>query len=649
MKKIIFLLLLFIVTTKAFSQFIQTDVLIVGGSASGVAAGIQSARLGVKTVIIEEITWLGGALTAAGMSATEGNDDLSSGLWAEFRDSLSVRYGSTKALATGWASKTSFEPKVGADIFKNMTLKESYLKVLYETKFQTLKRINPSRDAIPNIEGGWSVTVKDKKGKTTRIETRILIDATELGDVAKVAGVRYRIGTDDPTETGEEDYAVKKTNIVQDMTYVAILKDYGGNAPAIAKPQGYNAADFDCSCGKDCSGEKVIGCDKMLDFGKLPNDKYIINWRTSGNDYYANIIDTDEKTRQKAYDEAQKQTMRFLYYIQQELEYKNLGLAEDEFPTADKLPFYPYQRESRRTEGVVTLTLNHLLKPFEQQEPLYRTGIAVGDFPIDPHHARNKGKIPEWYVPKISAYNIPLGSLIPKDLDDFIIAEKSISVTNIVSATTGTQPCVMLIGQAAGVLAAVCVKENKSTKKVSIRSIQEILLDNKAYLMPYYDVKLTHPFFNAIQRVGATGILRGRPDNLRGRGEASQAVNRTAFDPDSLVTMKTFYDAFSLFSNEAAPTQSPSFPAHLTNTPTVLKTDEAIELLWHLGNVMNINLENYPNIETFKKTITNDWSVMKLGNFDKNKPIKRSELALLLDFYLNPFQNKEIDLRGHFK
>ncbi len=80
MKKLLLLLLIiYSVLNTAFSQFIQTDVLIIGGGASGISAGIQSARLGAKTLIVEETPWLGGVLTSAGVSAFDGNNDLPSG------------------------------------------------------------------------------------------------------------------------------------------------------------------------------------------------------------------------------------------------------------------------------------------------------------------------------------------------------------------------------------------------------------------------------------------------------------------------------------------------------------------------------------------------------------------------------------------
>ena len=118
-----FFLILF--TLPIFSQdYIETDVLVIGGGASGVTAGIQAARLNVKTVLVEETTWLGGMLTGAGVSATDGNHNMPSGMWKEFRDQLRKYYGGEKMLQTGWVSNTLFEPSVGNEIFKNMVLDE---------------------------------------------------------------------------------------------------------------------------------------------------------------------------------------------------------------------------------------------------------------------------------------------------------------------------------------------------------------------------------------------------------------------------------------------------------------------------------------------------------------------------------------------
>src|SRR5688572_10449208 len=84
---LLFVLFSFIYTSVNAQQQ-QTDLLVIGGGASGTMAGIQAARMGVRTLIIEETGWLGGMLTAAGVSAIDGNHRLPSGLWGEFRSHL---------------------------------------------------------------------------------------------------------------------------------------------------------------------------------------------------------------------------------------------------------------------------------------------------------------------------------------------------------------------------------------------------------------------------------------------------------------------------------------------------------------------------------------------------------------------------------
>ena len=85
----------------------ETDVLVIGGGASGVSAGLQAGRLGVKTIIVEPTTWLGGMVTAAGVSAFDGNHDLPSGIFGEFRNKLYQVYGNPENVSTGWVDRKS--------------------------------------------------------------------------------------------------------------------------------------------------------------------------------------------------------------------------------------------------------------------------------------------------------------------------------------------------------------------------------------------------------------------------------------------------------------------------------------------------------------------------------------------------------------
>ena len=178
----------------------KTDVLVIGGGTSGVAAAISSARQGVNTWLLEEGPWLGGMLTAAGVSGVDGNTKLPSGIWGEFRDSLINRYGSKKALQTGWVSNHLFEPSVGNQIFENMVKSETLLKPYFGVKII----------AIEKKEKGWKIDFSSSN-QTFTLFAKILIDATELGDIAARVGVAYDIGMDSRKKHGEQ-IAPKKDN-----------------------------------------------------------------------------------------------------------------------------------------------------------------------------------------------------------------------------------------------------------------------------------------------------------------------------------------------------------------------------------------------------------------------------------------------------
>ena len=634
--KFTFFIFLNLINFRILAQNLTVEVCVIGGGTGGVAAAIQSARMGAKTVLIEETPWLGGMLTAAGVSCTDGNHALPSGMWGEWRQKLYDYYGGAKEVATGWVSVTAFEPHVGAKIWADLAAAEPNLTVLTETTFQKVQRTKKGDK--------WAIILRGSKIKTTanikaapkdleiqNIESQIVIDATELGDVAKMVGVKYRIGTDDALETGEEGVAQKPSNIVQDMTFAAILKIYGkGNAPLVKKPTDYDPSVFYCACALKCPEAKgLVDCQKMLNYGKLPNGKYMINWPKHGNDFYANIIDTTNAARQQAFKAAKQKTLAFVYYIQNDLGYRNLGLADDEFPTPDKLPFMPYHRESRRIEGIVTLTFNHISKPFETEKSLYRTGIAVGDYPIDHHHAAYAGRVPVGEFPKVPSFNVPLGALIPRGVSHFIVAEKSISVTNVVNGTTRLQPVVLLIGQAAGVLAAIAARENVSPQSVSVRRVQSVLLKYNAYIMPYCDVKPDNSYFRAIQRIGATGILRGV-------GAPNGWENRTWFYPDSTIFPADFYPPMSRF--------------YLPNQPLLVANAQDFSKKMSIEDVTKAIaiMQNPKNNALFLEQIKEKWTNLGLKNYDLKRLITRAELAVLLDATLNPFE-KTIGFDGELR
>ena len=181
------------------------DVVVVGGGTGGTAAAIEAARNGSKVLVVEESPWLGGMLTSAGVSAVDGSFRLRGGIFAEFTDSLAARYGSVDTLFSGWVSKIMFNPRVGAEIFGNIAAEAGV-----EVKFNT---------TVTSFEKGWKLKLSDG----SRVKARILIDGTELGDLAREAGIP----------------ALEDSRALQDMTYAATVKFYDHPVP-VDKPEGYD-------------------------------------------------------------------------------------------------------------------------------------------------------------------------------------------------------------------------------------------------------------------------------------------------------------------------------------------------------------------------------------------------------------------------
>ncbi len=596
----------------------EVDVLVIGGGASGVTAGIQASRMGSQTLIVEETPWLGGMLTSAGVSAVDGNYNLPAGLWGEFKERLARHYGALDSLKTGWVSNVLFEPSVGNEILGVMTDAENRLTVWRETRLKSLNR-----------DGGvWYATVATE-GKPDRVvKARVVIDATELGDVAKLCGVKYDVGMESREVTHEDVAPENANNIVQDITYVAILKDYHRDV-TIPRPEGYDSTEFACCCAnKLCINPKepdrVWSRDMMITYGKLPNDKYMINWPIEGNDYYVNLIEMTPEERAAALDKAKHYTMCFIYFMQHQLGLNTLGIADDEFPTADKLPFIPYHRESRRIHGVVRYDLNHMTHPYDQPQKLYRTSIAVGDYPVDHHHTRYKGveELPNLYFHPVPSFGVPLGVLVPRDVDGLIVAEKSISVSNIANGSTRLQPVVMQIGQAAGALASLAVKQNCEVRNVPVRDVQDAILAAGGYLQPYLDVTADNARFKAYQRIGSTGILKGTGKNVGWS-------NQTWLRADTLLLaseLDGLSELYPLWKNEAA-----------GNTPVTVEA--AVDIIAKVSG---------KEASAITAEAEKAWKDYGMGEWQPKREIKRGEWAVLLDRILDPFHAKAVDMTGAF-
>ena len=590
-------------------------------------AGIQTARMGVNSLIIEETPWLGGMLTSAGVSAVDGNYRLHSGLWEEFRQKIYDYYGGADSVKTGWVSNVLFEPQVGQEILTAMTNAEEKLQVMRETVLVDLTRSEDDR---------WIAVIRDSNAREIEIIAKIVIDATELGDVAKMVGVAYDIGMDARNESGEDIAPETANDIIQDLTYVAILKDYGDDSHLMKEaPKNYDPTKFYYTCASefevDLKGNKLWDCDYMMQYGKLPKGYYMINWPIEGNDYYLNILEMERTERIEALQQAKDFTMGYLYYLQHELGFTHLGLADDIYDTPDHLPYIPYHRESRRIKGLVRFTVNDMARPYEQQDALYRTGIAVGDYPVDHHHKRypKAEQLPDLHFYPVPSYSLPLGTLIPKGFDNLIIAEKSISVSNIVNGTTRLQPVCLLIGQASGALAALAIQEGKSPAAVEVRTVQKKLIEEGAYIMPYSDIKPEHKAFVALQKIGATGILKGEGKNIGWE-------NHTHIYPDAKVVTEELKENLK----DWLPQEPLPFNSEL------LTVADCISLLGLF--LEQYDISNDASEAALKKELISIFEDSNTEISNDDYQLNRWEFAFILNKMVNPFELRQVDHRGNW-
>ena len=604
--KIIIFIVLFLISCDDSSEY---DVIVIGGGAGGTSAAIQSARNGAKTLLIEETDWLGGMLTSAGVSAVDGNYKLPSGFWGEFKDSLVSHYGSLEALKTGWVSNTLFEPRVGNQILKSIAKNENNLKILFSTEVNSVTKLDFHKTE------NYSFNVKSSKGNFL---SKVLIDATELGDVLPMIDEDYDLGMDSREMYGEDIAPEKNNDIIQDLTFVMILKNYKKSVK-IEKPKNYDPSEFYCSTASiNCpESDKALWTPKqMMNYGELPNGKIMINWPIYGNDYYSNLIEMNYDERNEVFKNAKEKSLRYLYYIQDELGYDNYSLSDEEFDTDDNFPPIPYYREARRIKGKVTFSLDYIKKPFDQIHPLYRTGILVGDYPVDHHHDAHPDRynLPQLAFYPIPSYSLPIGSIISKKNPNFLVAEKSISVSNLVNGTTRLQPVVLQIGQIAGLIASESVKNNINTHQIDVRNIQKKFLDKGGYIQPYLDVEKNHPFFKAYQKIGSTGILKGTGINVGWS-------NQTWFYPEDKI------DFLDLLKGLDPYYDLDKYELKDLKISSVYKWISSI-----LGEDIN--------------EIEKNWDSLGLKNFNKNKIINRGEFAIIVDYFLKPFESFKIDFKG---
>jgi len=134
-------------------------------------------------------------------------------------------------------------------------------------------------------------------------------------------------------------------------------------------------------------------------------------------------------------------------------------------------------RESRHVEGDYRLEVDDIL---EGEVPEDSIMVCANSVDI---HGRFGPKSNEYLtMRKGEYYGVPYGCLVPKKIENLLVAGRSISASSEAAGAIRVTPPVMAIGQAAGVAAALSIKEQCSVRMVDVQKLRQLLKEQKAYL-----------------------------------------------------------------------------------------------------------------------------------------------------------------------
>ena len=518
----------------------STDLVVIGGGLGGIAAALAAARNGLRVIMTEETDWIGGQITQQAVPPDENRWIETVGgtaTYQQFRQGIREHYRkhfplTEKARATkefnpgnSWVTHIGGEPRVALAVLQAMLapfVASGHVKIFLNHK---------AISAVTNGDRVESVSVLDlETGHEKVLHAPFFADATEQGDLLPLTKTEYAVGAEAKSETGEAHAKdVADPENLQGFTMCFAMEYLSGEDHTIAKPRDYDYwrnFTFSTSVQKNYhvlnfeeNASKKIGFDPearkgfftyrriadrdLFRPGFYRGDVTIVNWPQ--NDYsFGAICDVSEAEAKKHIEEAKQMSLSLLYWLQTEAErpdggagWKGLRLRPDVVGTKDGLAKYPYIREGRRIQAEFTVLEQHLatkqrmaetgLTKEEVRATQFADSVGIGHYAMDLHittrgdHAEYGGTLP---------FQIPLGALIPRRVENLLPACKNLGVTHLTNGCYRLHPVEWNVGEAAGTLAAFCVAQEKMPREVLKKS--ELLADLQK-LLRYDGVRLEWP------------------------------------------------------------------------------------------------------------------------------------------------------------
>jgi len=493
------------------------DLVIIGGGMGGCAAALAAARNGLNVIMTEETDWIGGQITQQAVPPDEnkwietfGGTRSYQQLRTGIRDFYRRNYPLTEKARTDkyfnpgncWVSRIGCEPRVALAVLHEMLapyLGNGQVRILLQHK---------AVSAAMNNDRVEAVCVLDlESDNEVVLHAPFFADATEQGDLLPLTKTEYAIGAEAKSETHEPHAKDKaQPDNLQGFTFCYALDYLAGQDHTIDKPRDYsfwhdfmmttNATQRDYRfVSFDEADSKKIGFDpetrkgfwtyrriadrNLFAPGFYRGDLTIVNWPQ--NDYsFGLICDVSEAEAKKHLDRAKQLSLSLVYWLQTEAPrpdgntgWKGLRLRPDVVDTADGLAKYPYIREGRRIKAEFTVLEQHVttearmketgLPKDEVRATQFADTVGIGSYRMDLHitttgdHGAYGSTLP---------FQIPLGALIPRRVENLLPACKNLGVTHLTNGCFRLHPVEWNIGEAAGTLAAFCVAQKKSPREV---------------------------------------------------------------------------------------------------------------------------------------------------------------------------------------
>lgn len=400
---------------------LETDVCIAGGGLAGVCAAISAARHGVRVVLAQDRSRLGGnsssevKMHVVGANSHKGRPGWrEGGIIEELR--LADAAGNPQRCWELW--DLLLYDKVVSE--KNITL-------LLETAVYAAVKKNGKIDHV--------MARCDKSEHLYRVRAPLFVDATGDSRLGLEAGAEMRTGREARSEFNESLAPERADEETLGSSILFTSRDYG-------RPMAFVPPKWARKVTKE-----------QLKFRRIASWEYGYWWIEWGG--HLNTIRDNERIRF----ELLSITMGIWDYI------KNSG----EHPTSanwamDWVGMMPGKRGSRRLVG------DHLLTEHDLLRGTFPDGVAIGGWPMDDHPPGGFDRPdlpPNTVLRTQEVFNIPLRSLYSRNIPNLLMAGRNISATHAAFTSTRVMATCAVIGQAVGTAAARCVTENISPRELA--------------------------------------------------------------------------------------------------------------------------------------------------------------------------------------